>query len=77
MTPSTSTPRKKTTTADRQRAWQETRPDIHGFEDRIARIIAALGKRALGVEPKKNTVARQALAIGLDAMERELGLVAK
>jgi len=54
--------------------WQATRPDVHGYEDRIDRVVAALTKRALGVEPKRNTVARQALALGLASLEKELGI---
>jgi len=50
------------------------RTDGEGLDERIDRVVAELAKRGAGIAPKKNTVARNAMLRGLEAIERELGL---
>ena len=47
------------------------------LEVRFERVLAEMAKRNAGVAPKKNTLARQAMLRGLQAIEQELGLAAK
>jgi len=61
-------------TSKKPQPWQATRPNAHGYEERIDRIVDALTKRSLGIAPKRNTIAKQALNLGLETLERELGL---
>gem|GEM_PF-4864933 len=48
--------------------------DGDALQARLDRCLAAMAKRACGVAPKRNSVAKSAFERGLVAIEKELGL---
>jgi len=48
--------------------------DGDALQARLDRCLAAMAKRACGVAPKRNSVAKSAFERGLAMIEKELGL---
>jgi hypothetical protein len=66
-------PTKKSATKDDPRQFAGVSVRTAGeLDEQIDRVLALLAKRSAGVTPSRASLARQALARGLDVIEREL-----
>jgi len=49
-------------------------PELGSLQDRLEIVLAAMAKRACGIPPKANNVAKSAFERGLALIEKELGI---